>query len=114
MVVKWGPQRRQWSAGFNEGAQFFNWGGSSHLVRQDGALQSLVHLLAGWQSDEELKRLMWLACGALVVKSNILEIIREAMLVQTGPEWEPRVAQLRIDINKHAFNYTEALTVPRT
>ena len=64
--------------GFNEGAQFFNRGRSGHPVRQesDGALQGLVHLLAGGQSDEELKRLKWLACGTLVAESNILEIKR--------------------------------------
>ena len=44
-----------------------------HPVRKDGALQGLVHLLAGWQSDQELKRLRWLARGALVVESDILE-----------------------------------------
>ena len=60
--------------GFNEGAQFFNRGRSSHPVRQDGALQSLVHLLEGWQSDQEQKRLRWLARGALVVESDSLEI----------------------------------------
>ena len=65
----------------------FNWGRASHPVKQDGALQGLVHLLAGWQSDEELKRLKWLARDALVAKSDILEI-REAMLVQTGPKWD--------------------------
>ena len=43
-------------------------------VRQDGVLQGLLHLLAGWESDQELKRLKWLARGALVVKSDILEI----------------------------------------
>ena len=36
-----------------------------HPVRQDGALQGFVHLLAGWKSDQELT---WLA---LVVKSSV-------------------------------------------
>ena len=53
-----------------------------HPVRKDGTLQGLVHLLAGWQSDQELKRLRWLAHGALIIESDILEI-REAILVQT-------------------------------
>ena len=44
-----------------------------HPDRQDGALQGLVHLLAGWQSDQEQKRLRWLARGAVVVESDILE-----------------------------------------
>ena len=40
-------------------------------VRQDGALLGLVHWLAGWQFDEELKTLKWLAYGALVAESYI-------------------------------------------
>ena len=33
----------------------FNWGRSSY--KMEHILQGLAHLLAGWQSDEELKRL---------------------------------------------------------
>ena len=43
-------------------------------IKQGGVLQGLVHLLAGWQSDQELRGLRRLACSTLVVKSDILEI----------------------------------------
>ena len=66
-----------------------------HPVRQEGTLQSLVHLLVGWESDQELKRLKRLVRGALVVESDI----REAVLVQTDLEWKPRFARNKaIDI----------------
>ena len=52
-----------------------------------------MRLLAGWKSDQELKRLNWLARGAVVVESDIFWKFREAILVQTEPGWEPRFAR---------------------
>ena len=43
----------------------------------------------GWQSDQELK---WLARGALVVESDILEIYGSHPS-SNGPEWEPRLSK---------------------
>ena len=57
----------------------------SIAVRQDGALYT-------GEQIGNLKTLKWLACGALVAESDILEILGSHPS-SNGPEWEPRFAR---------------------